>query len=69
MPEKYPQLQLDCNKLNRTQIFTGKNNGPNNRLINEEKNQTICSAKFKGGTCRKPIGFVIKPRATNTNKT
>ena len=34
---------------------------PNNRLI-KKKNQTICSITFKGGTRRKPIGFVIKLR-------
>ena len=39
-----------------------KKNGPNNRLIKKEKNQTICSTNFKGGTRRKPTGFVIKPR-------
>ena len=38
-------------------------NEPNNRLIQKkEKNQTICSKDFKGGTRRKPIGFLIKPR-------
>ena len=59
--EKYPLLQLDCNKWNYAQIYTEKN-GPNNRLIKKEKNQTICSTNFKGGTRRKPTGFVIKPR-------
>ena len=58
--EKQPLLQLDCNEWNYTQIYT-EENGPNNRLINKEKNQTIRSTNFKGGTCRKPIGFAIKP--------
>ena len=37
-------------------------NGPNNRLIKKFKNLTICSTNFKGGTHRKPVGFVIKLR-------
>ena len=53
--EKYPLLQLDCHKWNYTQIYSEKN-GPNNRLIKKDKNQTICSTNFKGGTHRKPIG-------------
>ena len=36
--------------------------GPNNRLIKKEKNQTISSTNFKGGTHRKPTSFVIKPQ-------
>ena len=43
--EKYPLLQLDCNKYNHTQIYTEKN-GPNKRLIKKVKNQTICSPNF-----------------------
>ena len=42
-------------------MYTEKN-GPNDRLVKNEKNQTICSRKFKGGTRRKPISFVIKLR-------
>ena len=30
--------------------------------LSKKKNQTVCSTNFKGGTCRKPIVFVIKPR-------
>ena len=39
-----------------------RKNGPNKRVIKKEKNQTICSTHFKGGTRRKPIDFVIKLR-------
>ena len=42
-------------------MYTEKN-GPNNRLIKKEKNQTIGSTNFKGENRRKPIGFVIKSR-------
>ena len=38
--EKYPLLQLDCNKWNYTQIYTEKN-GPNNRLIKKEKSDNL----------------------------
>ena len=46
--EKYSKLQLDCNKWNYTQIYTEKN-GPNNRLIKKEKNQTISLTNLKEG--------------------
>ena len=46
-----------------------KKNGPNNRLIKKEKNQTICSTNFKEGTRRKATGFVIKPRLILTKYT
>ena len=59
--EKYSLIQLDRNKWNYTQIYAEKN-GPNNILIKKKKkNQTIYSTNLKGGTRRKPIGFVIKP--------
>ena len=35
---------------------------PNNRLIEKEKKQRICSTNFKEESRRKPIDFVIKPR-------
>ena len=38
--EKYPLLQLDCNKWNYTQIYTEKN-GLNNRLIKKEKSDNL----------------------------
>ena len=43
------------NKTIHKYIYSNKN-GPNNRLIKKEKNQTICSANFEGGTRRKAIG-------------
>ena len=67
MQKKYPLLQLDYDKRNDTKMYTEKKkkiknrNEQTNRLINKLKNQTICSTNIKGGTRRKPIGFVIKP--------
>ena len=49
MREKHQLSQLECNKLNYTQIYI-ENNGQNNRLIKTEKNQTNFSKHLKGGT-------------------
>ena len=60
MREKYPLLQLDCNKWNYTRIYTEKN-GPNNRLIKKEKNQTICLTNFKERPIETQLALASSP--------
>ena len=60
MREKYPLLQLDCNKWNYAQIYTEKN-GPNNRLIKKEKNQTICLTNFKERPIETQLALASSP--------
>ena len=60
MQEKYPKLQLDCDKWNYTQIHTEKNK-PNNRLIKKKKNQTISQQILKEGPVESQLALSSSP--------
>ena len=57
--EKYPLLQLECNKWNYTNIL--KKNVPNNRLIKKDKNQTTALQIWKERPVQSQLALPSSP--------